>query len=154
MTKGSKIISWIIVGLTGAIIVNISYFFMTIPITDMTMLSENGKPFVQPINDFFLFNFRGTKEDINVFQKENSGLSFVMAGESGKEMKLVKFFISKGADVNTLSPLGGLRPLHTEAFNGKADMVELLLANGAEPTLGSASTNISYPDYIQICLQR
>ena len=96
MTKGSKIISWIIVGLTGAIIVNISYFFMTIPITDMTMLSENGKPFVQPINDFFLFNFRGTKEDINVFQKENSGLSFVMAGESGKEMKLVKFFISKG----------------------------------------------------------
>ena len=56
--------------------------------------------------------------------------------EAGDPCEVVKTLIAHGADVNTRDT-DGLTPLHNAAMNGKRGVVELLLANNADPTLKS-----------------
>ena len=58
------------------------------------------------------------------------------------DIELVAALISSGADPN--APVGGdvedVRPLAVHAFSGHYEIVQLLLANGADPDLGRVAT--------------
>jgi ankyrin repeat protein len=90
-----------------------------------------------------LFNFRGGKEDFNELKKNNGGLNYIVAAlddsrlSKEKKLKYFRFFISKGCGVNDVSAINGARPLHIAASDGNAEIVELLLENGADPLLKS-----------------
>jgi len=94
-------------------------------------------------SEFFLFKFRGGKSDISVLKKEDGGLNYIVAAidasslSKEKKAKYLRYFISRGCGVNEISATNGLRPLHIAAIEGKAEVVELLLENGANPTLKS-----------------
>jgi len=95
------------------------------------------------VSEFFLFKFRGNKSDISALKKEDGGLNYIVAAIDAsslsieKKAKYLRYFISRGCGVNEISATNGLRPLHIAAIEGKAEVVELLLENGADPTLKS-----------------
>ena len=74
--------------------------------------------------------------DVNA--KDDNGYAPIAAAafdhEAGDHREAVKTLIAHGADVNTRDT-DGMSPLHNAAMNGKREIVELLLANNADPTL-------------------
>src|SRR5260370_36450106 len=51
----------------------------------------------------------------------------------GRRADVVAFLLSKGANVNTHNSLSGETPLMKAAYSGDTQMLELLIAKGADP---------------------
>lgn len=100
------------------------------------------------VAEFFLFNFRGGKKDIADLKMNDGGLKYIVSALSDsklskeKKAKYIKYFISKGCGVNDVSSIDGLTPLHGAALSGDAEMIELLLENGADPLLKSKGPEV------------
>jgi ankyrin repeat protein len=53
----------------------------------------------------------------------------------GQQVEMVKFLLSKGADVNTIASYDRT-PLDTAYNKGDKEMIRILLEHGADPALG------------------
>jgi hypothetical protein len=145
---------WIIGAFWGIIVIYlllVTYLCATTKIAYLiTDTVKSGFTIVpSAVAETFLFNFRGGKADINELKTEDGGLNYIVSTldastfSEKKKQKYLKFFILRGCGVNALCPANGLRPLHIAAIDGKADVVELLLNNGANPLLKADSSSIS-----------
>ena len=83
--------------------------------------------------------------DINTYDLEGHGSypSPIHAASNSNDIELVKFLISKGADVNLLSEYI-YTPLHHAVMNNSIEMVKLLIENGADINV-NANDEIDYP---------
>ena len=97
-------------------------------------------PFGKNVCRAYLFNFRGTPEDIATLQK-GIGASFVTGGESPlpERERVLKYLIGKGLDVNQID-MHGMLPLHGAVVLNSTDELEMLLRNGARPNLKDKRT--------------
>ena len=69
--------------------------------------------------------------DIN--HESAGGVTPLSAAVTGGKQELVRFVLSKGANVNAASNHVGETPLIDAAYTGNLEIVKLLLAHGAEP---------------------
>ncbi len=97
-------------------------------------------PFGKNVCQAYLFNFRGTPEDIAALHK-GIGASFVTGGESPlpERERILKYLIGKGLDVNQID-MHGMLPLHSAVVLNSTDALEMLLRNGAKPNLKDKRT--------------
>lgn len=97
-------------------------------------------PFGKNVCRAYLFNFRGTPEDIATLHK-GVGASFVTGGESSlpERERVLKYLIGKGLDVNQID-MHGMLPLHSAVVLNSADELEMLLRNGARPNVKDKRT--------------
>jgi len=68
--------------------------------------------------------------DINAITNIETPLMFAVRNG---DMKMTKYLIKKGADINKKITIGNRTPLYNAIMYGKADMVKLLLDKGADP---------------------
>lgn len=82
---------------------------------------------------FYLFNFSGSDEDIAQLE-QGPGIGWVLSIEdAGYQKRLLRFFLKKGASIDTQEPRSGITALHEAVLANNADHVALLLEHGASP---------------------
>lgn len=82
--------------------------------------------------------------DINAIDKEWTALS-VAAGKG--DFKMVEFLLMKGADVDGVSS-AGFTPLYWASFNGRAEVVRLLLDSDADVRSADPQGHVHFIDKI------
>jgi hypothetical protein len=119
-------------------------------IQDLVRYSYNrdsgGLPlYPKGIPEFYLFKFRGNKEDLSTL-KAGKGLGYILAiskdGETEKTIKYLQFFIDKGFDINSLDS-DGFTVLHKAVLYNKPKAVAFLLDKKADPHLEIDTSNQS-----------
>lgn len=92
-------------------------------------------PFSKNICRAYLFNFRGTKQDISELQ-QGSGPSFAVQGESSLQEReqILKFLVNKGMNINGIG-MHQLTALHEAVLANSDEEIEMLLRNGADAAL-------------------
>jgi ankyrin repeat protein len=83
--------------------------------------------------EFYLFNFRGDKDDLDVLKSLN-GLSFILNDTSkprDEAFKYVSFFLEKGFDINSVG-FDGFTALHAAIIFNQPKDVAFLLERGAD----------------------
>lgn len=89
--------------------------------------------FPPKLAEFYLFNFRGSKEDLAVL-KNHAGLSFILNDTvipRDEAFKYVSFFLEKGFDINSIGS-DGYTALHGAILCNQPKGVAFLLENGAD----------------------
>lgn len=113
-----------------------TYFLKTTKIEDIVLcIGDKDKAWTEKsINlpagmcDYFLRHYRNDKEDISQLE-QGTGLSFVL---HARDRRLSDYFIKNGINVNKVSPLTGLTPLHNMVVNNDIELVKYLLEHGAD----------------------
>ena len=106
--------------------------------------TDDTQPRTAQICEYYLLNFRGTKEDIAALEQRGIGITFtlVVSAKHADRFKLSNFLISKEINVNTVSPLSGFTPLHTAVIENDANMTKYLLDHGATIDIKSKSDRL------------
>jgi len=111
------------------------------------LLSMDNPDYPSGMVEYYLFNYRGNKEDI-VSMEQVAGLTVLFNKDFGfadKEDKVsedtkkyVEFFLSKGFNINAIDNTG-YNSLHHAIILNRTDVVRYLLEKGADPkaTVGS-----------------
>ncbi len=99
----------------------------------ITSLNPENNLLPPKLAEFYLFNFRGDKEDLNVL-KSYTGLSFILNDTSkprDEAFKYVSFFLEKGFDINSIG-FDGFTALHAAIICNQPKDVAFLLERGAD----------------------
>jgi len=83
--------------------------------------------------EYYLFNFRGTEEDI-AFLEERNGVGFVLNGTDipiKDVFEHVDFLLKKGCDINSVG-FDGFAALHGVILDNKPEYIPFLLKRGAD----------------------
>ncbi|MDH3327452.1 MAG: ankyrin repeat domain-containing protein [Gammaproteobacteria bacterium] len=97
---------------------------------------------------------RGDEQDVKNIQA-NGGLYFIFAGYDGatsleavnkveynkRLFEISDYYLSKGVNINHLSPIDQLTPLHSAVLFNQVEVVKYLLKNGADKTIISPKLN-------------
>ncbi len=126
--------------LMAALLVSFSFLLVPYPVRehlDMTVCSSG------PLGDAFLLEAarlgnlgqvtRLVAEGHNVNRDSGSDDTPLSSAIKGRRADVVAFLLSKGANVNTHNSLSGETPLMKAAYWGDTQMLELLIAQGADP---------------------
>ncbi len=144
----NKTALFLIIGILIVYSIFVTAWWTTTNVAFAIIEATTSGPTIVPgfVAEFFLFNLRGGKEDITELKLNNGGLNYIVSSldnsdiSMAKKAKYLQFFISRGCGVNDIAPANAFRPLHVAVVDGKADLVELLLLNGANPLLRSESS--------------
>lgn len=92
-------------------------------------------PFSKNICRSYLFNMRGSPEDIAELQEYGGAALVINQGPvTTQTRETLEFLVSRGLDVNRFDE-SGIRPLQGAVLENSFPKVELLLDLGADPTL-------------------
>ena len=72
------------------------------------------------------------KEDPKVVNEKIFGWSPLQMAANKGDIPIVKYLLSKGADINYLHPIANHTAFHLAALNGQEEMVKFLAKNGAD----------------------
>ena len=124
----------------AALLVSFSFLFVPYRVwehLDMTVCSSG------PLGDAFLLEAarlgnlgqvtRLVAEGHSVNRDSGSDDTPLSSAIKGRRADVVVFLLSKGANVNTRNSLSGETPLMKAAYSGDTQMLELLIAQGADP---------------------
>lgn len=81
--------------------------------------------------------------DINQASQNHMRIAALHAAVAIQNTDLARLFLENGAEVNK-PQMEGIRPLHSAAHRGQMEMVKLLLAYGADPTLATDDGRTSF----------
>ena len=96
----------------------------------------------------YLFRFRANADDIR-FMQQRTGLNFLTNLEDPQiREQLFSLFINKGMDINTLSRIDGLAPLHAAVLLNDASLVRFLLQHGANRQLRERTNGFTPLEYL------
>jgi len=97
----------------------------------------------------YLLNYRGHGADLQ-YLKTRTGLNFLTNIEDVSiRNQLFKFFIGRGMNINAVSPVDGLTPLHAAVLLNDSELARFLIKQGANPRVrekNSALTPLEYLD--------
>ncbi len=117
----------------------VSYALSTIDIEQLIVCSLHPETnrFPPGLPEFFLFQFRGDRKDLETLSK-SKGLSFILGDATAhpdQVMKTATFFINKGIDINLIG-FDGLTALHSAVLQNQPQYVSYLLNHGADVSIG------------------
>ncbi|MBB1320383.1 MULTISPECIES: ankyrin repeat domain-containing protein [Shewanella] len=100
--------------------------------------------------EFYLFNFRLTKQDLDELQSA-SGIAFLFSiSNQKKKYVYLDKFIENGASVNSKSEIDGLPPLHAAILLNDKKLVEYLLSKGSDPELLDSQNKLNAYDFVML----
>ncbi len=106
------------------------------------------------VYEYYLFNFRLTKEDIKYIESR-AGLNFLLGiSDHNKRYKFLKYFISKGVSINKPSAIDGFPPLHAAILLNDKELVKFLLNNGADINKKDIKFKLSPEEFINFLQQK
>ncbi|MBN4080607.1 ankyrin repeat domain-containing protein [Beggiatoa alba] len=133
-----------------------TYAIKTLTINELIICTSNNEAFYIPqaVCEYYLINYRGSKEDIHDLENGN-GLSFVAnIDDLDKRYKLMDYFISKGLDVNGVSKIDGLTPLHSAILLNDPDLVQYLLSKRADPLTAERNNGMTAYKYVDFIISK
>lgn len=138
MSRLKKGFIW--VGVSAVTILGISWSYVlttTVADFELLLLCSQGKEewIPKPACQRYLFAFRGNPDEI---ARLNQGVGIRWATDAkGPEdrAKLVSFLLEKGVDINAIDRRSGISALHAAVLENNSTVVELLLRNGANPSV-------------------
>ena len=134
-----KIILAIFIGLP-VLVVGILLYVLTAQDIESLLTcatSDNTRDWAKPVCRYYVLNYRGTKEDIATLER-GVGLAYVFGN---KDYIFEDFLINKGIDINKISPVNGLTPLHSAVIENNAELTKYLLEHGASVTIQAHKQN-------------
>lgn len=116
---------------------------------------DSGSHYIPPnVCEYYLYNFRADKKDITDLS-EVSNLGFMVGIENkSKREKLLNFFISKGSDINGISNIDGLTPLHAAILINDEDLVKYLIEKGANPLKMDRDNKLTAIEYVELLIKK
>lgn len=98
-------------------------------------LSGSDNPIASAFYGAVLFSTHG-KMSIKQCESE-IGLNFIFADKQyrDKEKQVFEFFLSKGADINAISPIDGYSPVHIAVVGNDPQLLNYLISKGADLTV-------------------
>ncbi len=82
--------------------------------------------------EYYLRHFRMTKEDVR-YLEDRAGLAFLFGiSDRSQRGNLMSSFLAHGLSINRPSAIDGYPPLHAAIINNDPELVEFLLAHGAD----------------------
>jgi hypothetical protein len=117
----------------------VSYALSTIDIEQLIVCSLHPETnrFPPGLPEFFLFQFRGNRKDLETLSK-SKGLAFILSDATAhpdQAKKTATFFLNKGIDINLLD-FDGLTALHSAVLQNQPEYVSYLLDHGADASIG------------------
>lgn len=117
----------------------------------------------------YLLNYRDTEEDIKVLNA-NGGLHYILAGyqrkvqtqtnlKSNSEylsrmLNITDAYLAKGLNVNQISLITGLTPLHAEILANNPVLVEYLLGKGADIHLKDNRFQLNAVEFTELLIAK
>ncbi len=117
-------------------------YFATSSVKDFQLLlmCSQGRDELIPksLCQTYLFNFRGTPSEIADINR-GIGVVWALSAEDNEDKnKLLKFLLEKGANINSVDERSGVSALHAMVLENDLQAVDLLLKNGADPSIHEA----------------
>lgn len=149
-----KIVITVILAVPLILAVSLVYLLTSQDIENLLVCStsQSTRTWAKKICRYYLFHYRGTKDDIAELEK-GPGLSFVL--DDGREY--ADFLIQKGINVNKVSPTTGITPLFQAVVENDPKLVKYLLVKGADVNikgydklLPRAMTPLELVDYLKL----
>lgn len=80
----------------------------------------------------YLYNFRGSEQDINSLEKE-AGITIAFDIENKVQRRnIFNFLLEKGININKKNTVSGLYPIHEVILRNDVEAVKQLIKNGAD----------------------
>lgn len=138
MSRLKKGFIW--VGVSAVTILGISWSYVlttTVADFELLLLCSQGKEEWIPkaACQRYLFAFRGNPDEI---ARLNQGVGIRWATDAERmedKAKLVSFLLKKGVDIDAIDQHSGISALHAAVLENNSTVVELLLRNGANPSV-------------------
>ncbi|MFK5915577.1 MAG: ankyrin repeat domain-containing protein [Woeseiaceae bacterium] len=130
------------------------YAMVTLNIQQLIICASDEGAFYIPksICKYYMHNYRGDDKDILLLES-SSGISYLFeTRDDSEKYKQIEFFIEKGADINHISKLDGLSPLHTAILLNDSKLVEFLLIKKADPLQIESNNNMSSYQYVDFLI--
>jgi len=148
------IIVFLLIGssLTGFIALSLNSY----DIEEVIICSTNNEShFISSkLCSYYLFNYRGNKNDIYQLS-QTSNLNFLVSIQDKKQRKsLFDFFIKNGSDINGISHIDGLTPLHSAILINDAELVKYLLSMHADPTIIDKNNHLTAIQFLNLLTSR
>ncbi len=125
-------------------------------IEEVVICSVNDESHLIPskVCELYLYEYRGTKDDI-VQLKEGSGLSFVFDVVNKKKRRnLLDYFLLKGSDINGISKVDGLTPLHASILLNDIELLDYLLTNNADPLVKDRVNSLTSKQFLELLIKK
>jgi len=117
-------------------------------------LGEGTHYIPESLCKYYLYNYRANDSDINYLQMR-SGLNFIVNILNVKERnKLLKYFISKGLDINKQSNVDGFTPIHAAILLNDEKLVSFLLANGASLSVVDKTYMLTPIQFVKLLIEK
>lgn len=130
-------------------ILAIGMYAINIPFDTLIVkaIHQSRNPLEQTISRWVLFTFRGSKKEILALE-QNNGLNFVIAYQDKESIETFEWLLNKGANVNCISPIDGLTPLHAALLYENSELVERLMKRGANPLITEKNSDLTACEYL------
>lgn len=115
---------------------------------DETMTAPEGSR-RQRICKWTLFTFYGNKKKISSLE-EQSGLNFIIAYQTPINLEIFEWLLDNGADINCISPIDSLPPLHAALLFDNVELVELIMKRGADPSVREKRKNMTACEFLEL----
>lgn len=104
---------------------------------DFLLLCSQGKEALIPKRacQAYLFRFGGSPSEISDINR-GAGVLWALSAESTDDkIKLLRFLLQKGVNIDALDERSGVSALHAMVIENDVEGVDLLLKNGANPVV-------------------
>lgn len=138
MSRLKKGLIWVGMSVVTMLAVSWSYVLTTtVADFELLLLCSQGKEEWIPKSacQRYLFAFRGSPDEIARLN-QGVGIRWATDAEGNEDRaKLVNFLLEKGVDINAIDRRSGISALHAAVLENNPPVVELLLRNGANPSV-------------------
>ncbi|RZF80555.1 ankyrin repeat domain-containing protein [Pseudoalteromonas sp. CO325X] len=120
-------------------------------VEDVVICSTNSDTHHIPsgVCEYYLFNYRSTNKDIAELEL-NSGLAFFFGiDDKEKRSKYIVHFLEHGASIDKHSHIDGLTPLHAAILLNEADLVKLIIDQGADLNQVELNSELTPLDFLK-----
>lgn len=125
------------------------YFASSLPMNTLITetITSGNDPLKQNFCKWALFTFHKEHQDIQELE-EQVGLNFVIAYQEPICLEIFVWLLDNGADINAVSPLDNLTPLHASLLYNNMELVELIMARGADPSVREKRYNMTACEFL------
>lgn len=131
------------------------YSMATLSIQQLVICSSDDEAFYIPksICKYYMYNYRGNYEDIKSLES-HSNISYLFETQDTNERyRQIDFFLESGADINHISNIDGLTPLHAAVLMNDPELVKYLLSKGADPLKEDTNKGVSVYKFVDLLIK-
>lgn len=96
-----------------------------------------------------IYTLHNSEEEVEAMV-ERAGLNFVIAYQEPINYELFEWLLDQGADINAVSPVDSMTPLHVSLLYDNVELVHFLLDRGANPQSTELRKNLTACQFLKL----